>query len=50
MAEECLEMASREDWSAALDSCTRAARDHPEDAAIQRALERAIAASDEAIE
>lgn len=49
-AEECLEMAGREDWGAALDPCTRAARDHPEDAAIQQALERARAASDEAIE
>ena len=43
-------MAAREDWSAALDPCTRAARDHPDDEDIQRALERAIDASDAAIE
>jgi len=49
-AEKCIEMAAREDWSAALDPCTRAARDHPEDEIIQRALERAMSASDEAIE
>jgi hypothetical protein len=49
-AEECLEMATREDWGAALDPCTRAARDHPDDEAIQRALEQAVSASEEAIE
>jgi len=49
-AEQCIEMATREDWSAALDPCTRAARNHPDDEAIQRALERAMSASDEAIE
>lgn len=49
-AEECIETATREDWAAALDPCTRAARDHPDDEAIQRALERAVSASEEATE
>lgn len=49
-AEKCIEMAAREDWVAALDPCTRAARDHPEDEAIQQALERAISASEGPVE
>jgi len=49
-AEKCIEMATREDWSAALAPCTLAARDHPDDEAIQEALERAIEASEEPIE
>jgi hypothetical protein len=49
-AETCLEMAIREEWSDALDPCTRAARDHPDDPSIQRALEEAQQALDEAIE
>lgn len=49
-SEQCIEMATREDWSAALDPCTRAARDHPEDETIQQFLERAIEASDQPLE
>ena len=49
-AEQCLKMALQEDWGAALDPCTRAARDHPDDESIQQALERAMDAADQAIE
>jgi len=49
-AEKCIQLATEEDSSTALDPCTRAARDHPDDDVIQQALERAIAATDEPVE
>lgn len=49
-AEACLDFATREDWGRALDPCTRAAREHPDDPEIQQALERALGAEDAEIE
>jgi hypothetical protein len=46
-AERCIEMATQEDWKAALDPCTRAAKDDPDDSAVQQALERALEARDQ---
>lgn len=45
-AVKCLDLAGQEDWFGALDPCTRAAKDHPDDPAIQHALERALEARD----
>jgi hypothetical protein len=42
-AEQCIDLATREDWARALDPCTRAARKHPDDPEIREALEKALA-------
>jgi hypothetical protein len=41
----CLDLASRRDWANALDPCTRAANELPDDLRIQHALQQAQAAA-----
>jgi hypothetical protein len=41
-AETCLQLATQENWEEALDPCTRAALEHPDDPEIRQALEHAL--------
>jgi len=49
-AETCIEMATQEDWGRALDPCTRAALEHPDDPEIQEALSHALGADEAEID
>jgi len=43
--QSCLELAGRRDWAKALEPCTRAANEMPDDLRIQHALQQAQAAA-----
>lgn len=44
-AGRCLELAAKRDWANALDPCSRAAGERPDDLRIQNALQQAQAAA-----
>jgi hypothetical protein len=43
--QSCLEIAGRRDWANALEPCTRAASERPDDLRIEHALQQAQAAA-----
>jgi hypothetical protein len=47
VVETCLELAKNREWAAALDPCTQAARELPDNLEIQNAMQQAQAAAED---